>query len=103
MRRGAVLITLILAVGAAAPTARQPQSFAVDETTIAGVHAAMREGRLTCRGLVEQYLRRITAYDKTGPALNAIIITNPRALEEADDLDRRFKQSGPTGRCTACR
>ena len=97
MRRGAVLITLILAVGAAAPTARQPQSFAVDETTIAGVHAAMREGRLTCRGLVEQYLRRITAYDKTGPALNAIIITNPRALEEADDVDRRFKQSGPTG------
>lgn len=91
------LITLLVAGVIVAPAARQPAAFSIEETTIGAVHAAMREGRLTCRGLVEQYLRRIAAYDKTGPAINAIIMTNPRALEEADDLDRRFKQAGPTG------
>ena len=91
------LVAVLLVTTLAAGSAQQAAPFAVDEATISGVHASMREGRLTCRGLVEQYLRRIAAYDKTGPAINAVIITNPRALEEADDLDRRFKQSGPTG------
>ncbi len=89
-----LLLTTILGTGS---RAQQATPFVLDEATISGAHAAMRAGRLTCRGLVEQYLRRIAAYDKTGPAINAIIMTNPRALEEADDLDRRFKQSGPTG------
>jgi Asp-tRNA(Asn)/Glu-tRNA(Gln) amidotransferase A subunit family amidase len=89
-----LLLTAILGTGS---QAQQATGFVVDETSIAAAHAAMRESRLTCRGLVEQYLRRIAAYDKTGPAINAIIVTNPRALDEADDLDRRFKQSGPTG------
>ena len=44
----------------------------------------MRAGRLTCRGLVEQYLKRIEAYDKTGPAINAIVVVNPDALAQAD-------------------
>ncbi|MDH4065601.1 MAG: amidase family protein, partial [Acidobacteriota bacterium] len=37
------------------------------------------------------------AYDKNGPAINAIIVVNPRALDEADALDARFRQSGPVG------
>lgn len=41
--------------------------------------------------------RRIEAYDKQGPALNALVQINPDALQEADDLDRRFKASGPVG------
>ena len=57
----------------------------------------MKAGRLTCRGLVEQYLRRIDAYDKNGPAINAIVMTNPEALKQADELDRRFAQGGLTG------
>ena len=61
----------------------------------------MKAGRLTCRALVDAYLRRIDAYDKNGPALNAIVVVNPDALKQADELDRRFAQSGPSGRCTA--
>ena len=57
----------------------------------------MKAGRLTCHALVEQYLRRIDAYDKKGPALNALVQINPDALKEADELDRRFKTSGPAG------
>jgi amidase len=71
--------------------------FEVEETTIAQVHEAMRARRLTCRELVDAYIRRIDAYDKNGPAINAIVTINPEATKEADEMDRRFAQSGLTG------
>jgi Asp-tRNA(Asn)/Glu-tRNA(Gln) amidotransferase A subunit family amidase len=97
MPRAAVLTAFLVTVAFAAPAVSQAQPVPVEETTIAVVHAAMRERRLTCRALVETYLRRIAAYDKNGPALNAIVLTNPRALDEADSLDARFKQGGLGG------
>jgi Asp-tRNA(Asn)/Glu-tRNA(Gln) amidotransferase A subunit family amidase len=74
-----------------------PAPFDVEEATISRVHEAMRAGRLTCRALVDQYLRRIEAYDKNGPAINSIVLINPAVKEQADELDRRFAQSGLTG------
>ena len=71
-------------------------TFEVEEGTIAQVHDAMKAG-LTCRALVDQYLKRIEAYDKNGPAINSIVLVNPDVGKEADDLDRRFSQSGLTG------
>src|SRR5579859_8069739 len=71
--------------------------FEVEEATIAQVHNAMRERRLTCRQLVEAYVRRINTYDKNGPAINAIVTMNPDATKEADELDRHFAESGFTG------
>jgi len=76
---------------------RAAAPFAVEETTIAQIHAAMRARQLTCRALVDAYLKRIDTYDKRGPALNAIVVINSNAAREADDLDRRFAQSGPVG------
>ncbi|HUL74793.1 MAG TPA: amidase family protein, partial [Vicinamibacterales bacterium] len=64
---------------------------------IAKVHAAMRAHQLTCRQLVDAYLQRIARYDKNEPPINAIVLTNPNALTEADELDRRFASSGLTG------
>ena len=61
------------------------------------MQAAIGARRLTCRALVQQYLARIEAYDKQGPAINAIVVTNPHALDEANELDRRFAASGPVG------
>src|SRR5262245_64827752 len=78
-------------------SAQQPPRFSLDEVTINQVEAAFRDGSLTCRGLVEQYLARIEANDKKGANLNAIVMINPDALRTADDLDRRFRQSGPVG------
>lgn len=72
-------------------------AFDVEETTIAQIHAAMKAGTLTCAALVDRYLARIDAYDKRGPAINAITVVNERAREEAAELDRRYKTSGPTG------
>ncbi len=72
-------------------------AFNILETTIDQVHAAYKSGELTCRQLVQMYLDRIDAYDKKGPALNAIISLNPDALTEADRLDAAYKSAGPVG------
>ena len=101
MRQGhvsqAVRVAVALAAALTAASAQTPRPFTLDETTIADVQAAFRTGSLTCRSLVEQYLARIDANDKRGASLNAIIMTNPDALKAADELDRRFRQSGPVG------
>lgn len=87
---GALPIVAQAAVPKAAP-------FEVVEATIAVVHDAMKAGRLTCRALVGRYLGRIAAYDKNGPAINALILINPEVEKQADELDRLFAQSGLTG------
>ena len=69
-------------------------SFQLMETTIDQVHTAMLAGEITCRELVEGYLARIEAYEKKGPAINAIILVNSKALEEADRLDAALKETG---------
>jgi Asp-tRNA(Asn)/Glu-tRNA(Gln) amidotransferase A subunit family amidase len=91
------LIVSSCLLAAAALGAQQGGRFTLEETTIAGVHAAFRDGSLTCHSLVQQYLARIDAHDKKGAAINAIVIVNPDALAAADDLDRRYRQSGPVG------
>jgi Asp-tRNA(Asn)/Glu-tRNA(Gln) amidotransferase A subunit family amidase len=81
-----------------APAARPtPAPVRVEEATIAELHAAMRAGRLTCRDLVQSYLRRIEAYDRNGPGLNAIVVVNPDALRVADSLDTRLRAGGSIG------
>jgi Asp-tRNA(Asn)/Glu-tRNA(Gln) amidotransferase A subunit family amidase len=82
---------------AAAPIGLTAQSFSVREATIADVHAAIRERRVTCRALVQQYLDRIAANDKQGPAINALITINDRALTTADSLDRAMTRGGALG------
>jgi amidase len=90
---------LILAAAPLLPQTPAPAlpPFEVEEATIANVHDAMRSGRLTCAALVGQYLRRIAAYDKNGPAINSIVLINPDAEKQAAELDRQFAQSGLTG------
>ena len=86
-----------LAVTTRVAGAQTVPPFQVEEASIADIHAALRAGRVTCRGLVERYLRRIDAYDKNGPAVNAIVLVNPQALAEADGLDARMKAGGTLG------
>ncbi len=88
-----LVLTLMATPAATAQTTR----FRIEEATIAGVHAAIRGGHLTCRRLVSHYLARIEAYDKQGPAINSLILINPVALAEADSLDRVMARRGPLG------
>jgi len=67
------------------------------EKTIPELQEAMERGEVTSRELVRQYLGRIEAFDRGGPALNSFIYVNPRALEEADALDRERRERGPRG------
>ena len=43
------------------------------------------------------YLNRIGAYDKAGPALNAVIAINPRALDIARARDEERRKTGRRG------
>src|SRR5262245_53942522 len=91
------LLLCIVLAATSVVAQRAPRAFPVEETTIAQIHAAMRERRLTCHELVDAYLKRIDAYDKRGPAINSLVVLNPNATKEADELDRRFAQGGLTG------
>lgn len=69
----------------------------IPEATIAELHEAMGAGDLTSSALVERYLDRIEAYDRTGPELNTIVTVNPGAKKRASTLDERFSREGLTG------
>ena len=73
------------------------QTFQLSEATIDEVHTALDSRLITCRGLIERYLKRIEAYDEAGPAFNAIQYLNPAAIQEAEALDLAFTRSGPVG------
>jgi amidase len=69
-------------------------AFAVEEKSIAEIHAAYRGGITTARAVTQSFLDRLDAYDRRGPQLWAIIAVNPRALDEAEALDRDFARNG---------
>jgi amidase len=91
--KGALIVAPIAGLLAVALSAQAPprrgaapaRSFHLVEATIPDMRAAMTSGRLTSRALVSQYLARIGMYEDR---LHAAIVVNPRALEEADRLDR---------------
>ena len=64
-----------------------------DEYDIGMLHAAMENGELTSRTLVDYYLERIAAIDHSGPELRSIIEINPDAQALADRLDAK-RQNG---------
>jgi amidase len=98
IRSLACLIAVRVALFAQTPApVTSPPAFEVEEATIASVHDAFKSGQLTCRALVDRYLKRIETYDKNGPAINAIVTINPDAEKDAAELDRQFSQSGLTG------
>jgi amidase len=83
---GALAVSGCVSVSAMLQTPSAP--FDPYEKTIPELAAAMRDGLVTSHALVEAYLARIDAFDHRGPAINAVIAINPRALADADVLDR---------------
>lgn len=103
MNRFIPLLILLVTAGCSSvpgPTSEPAQATAAfdpetaDAATLVGQLAS---GRLTAVEVTRSYLERIAAIDDAGPRLNAIIEINPAALAIAEDLDRRFAQSGPVG------
>jgi amidase len=78
--------------------AARGKPFEVQEASITDLQNAMAAGRTTSVELVGAYLARIAAYDREGPALNALIRLNPNARVEAQRMDeerRRGRVRGP--------
>src|SRR5690348_18495859 len=82
---------LVLLVAAATTHAA---TFDLSTATIADINAAIDAGALTSEKLVALYLKRIEAYDKQGPKINAVITLNKNALAEARALDAERKSKG---------
>lgn len=95
--RSLPLLALALLASALGATATRAQAPDVLQATVPELQAAMERGQVTAVQLVDAYLARIRAYDRQGPALNAIVRLNPRAREEAALLDAERARQGPRG------
>ncbi len=69
----------------------------LDEITIDELREGFKSGKYTVRSVTEEYISRIKAIDKKGPAINSVIELNPDALSIADELDKELKDKGPRG------
>lgn len=85
------MVSALISVRAAGAT------FDLSTATIADIQAAIDAGALTSEKLVELYLKRIEAYDKTGPKINSIITVNAQALQIARALDEERRAKGKRG------
>jgi amidase len=94
--RGAAL-ALLCAVLVSCSDGDAPPAFDVTTASIADVHAALADGRTSCRAIARQVVARIAATDDDGPALNAVIEVNPDLDRDAAGLDRAFAAGGPVG------
>ena len=77
----------------AAPKPAATLIFPVEEASIAEMLDAIRTHRITAHQLVERYIARIQALDQS-TRLNSIILINPKALADADRMDREFARTG---------
>ena len=81
-----VLFTIMLSSCGGSPDSIN-SAFDVTEQSVSQLGVAMADGRVTAVNLVDSYLARIEAYDQQGPTLNAMIVLNPLARQEAIALD----------------
>ncbi|MEP7457476.1 amidase family protein [Phyllobacterium sp. SB3] len=74
------------------PNSSEP--FEIEEATIADLQQAIRTRKISCVELIQQYLNRIHKYEFR---LNSITYLNPKALQIATELDRKFAAGEPMG------
>src|SRR5215472_2867008 len=80
-----VAIALLPLLAGLSQAQNKRPSFTVVEATISEMQAALANKRTTSRELVTQYLVRIAMYDRV---LHSLVTVNPKALADADELDR---------------
>jgi amidase len=69
----------------------------LEEMTIKELQQGYKNKKYTVSEVVSSYLGRIEEIDKSGPALNSIIIINPDAMQIAGELDRELAEGKTTG------
>jgi amidase len=78
---------LILAAESRVISVSEPRRTAVDDAALSVLLEALAQGHVTSTDLTQAYLARIDAYDREGPGLNSVRVTNPDALSIAAALD----------------
>lgn len=71
--------------------------FEFAERTLAELQADMAAGKTSSGALTQAYLERIAALDRQGPALAAVIESNPEAMQLAAALDAERQAKGARG------
>ena len=71
--------------------------FELEEATIADLQRDMVSRKRSSESITRDYLERIDSMDRRGPALRAIIETNPDAMSIARSLDDERRSRGPRG------
>ena len=89
------LVVLFALLAACSDANRSP--FDVTTASVADVREALADGRVTCREIARQVTERIATVDDAGPALNAVLETNPDLERDAAELDRAYAERGPVG------
>jgi amidase len=80
MLRAKAVFFLLAAILVTAEAAHSQQSpFHLQEGTIDEVHRAIRNGQITCRGLVELYINRAKAYN----GVSNVFVTKGRSADSA--------------------
>ncbi len=87
------LIALLLCFTNTAAHATHTDAFDLQEATIASLQDALRTHKVTCHTVIAGYLARINAYDQP-TRLNALVLVNPAALVDADQLDQQYRRTG---------
>jgi amidase len=90
----AVILGVLSACEAAPPP--PPPHLPVLEATLSDLQGQIQAGAATCRIVVQSYLNRIAAYDRSTD-LQAISEVNPRALIRADSIDAAIAAGEPLG------
>lgn len=65
--------------------------FSLNEITIDQLQEMMKSGKASSKSITKLYLDRIAAFDKRGPAINAVIEINPDAIAIAKQMDAERK------------
>ena len=95
--RSAVTLFAAIAVALGTGSLARAEVLDIDTATIADLNKAYATGKLTSEKVVSAYLKRIEAYDKRGPTINAVITLNPNALKTARALDAERKKGKVRG------
>lgn len=101
---GATSVAVTVLVGAGPPASAKGSGIGpgtVGTLSVDQVERGLTTHEFTCGELVGAYLDRIAAYDHQGPSLNAVISTNPGAMDQARAIDAELRK-GHGGKPAEC-
>lgn len=92
------LTLAVLLIFSCRPTQEQAKDTSyLEEISIRQLQDGYAKGTFTIEQVVRDYMTRIETLDKSGPTINSLIYINPKALEEAQVLDKELKEGKTRG------